>query len=424
MDKFVIQGPATIDGKIKTDGSKNAALPIISGALLIANGETTIRNIPPLRDIFTLIAMLEYVGAKVTYDRDAEVMTINAKTLTQNTAPYELMRQMRASFLVLGPLLARMGEARISLPGGCSLGARPVDFHIKAFATMGAKIREEAGYVIAQAKPLLGGSIYFDRPSHTGTENVLFGAVLARHKTIITNAACDPEIVDVANFLNQAGAKIHGVGTPYIEVEPVKKLSAVDYSVCGDRLVAGTYMFGAAITGGKVEVTGIDPVQLTMVNHKLVEMGCIVTTRKASIVVKAPKKLGPVQVTTFPFPGFPTDLQACIMAAACVASGTSHIRETVFTDRFNHTMEMRRLGAEITIASDEAIISGVDQLRGAEVMAPDIRAGAGLVLACLAAEGKSEVRRVYHIDRGYFRLEERLRSIGVDIERADDRGAE
>jgi UDP-N-acetylglucosamine 1-carboxyvinyltransferase len=420
MDKFVISGPAKIQGRIKTDGSKNAALPIIAGALLIEKGETIIRNIPPLRDIDTIVKMLEYVGAKIAYDRKTQTMTIDAAGVNQNTAPYDLMRQMRASFLVLGPLLARMGEARISLPGGCSLGARPVDYHIKAFAAMGAKISEEAGYVIAKAKQLQGGSIYFDKPSHTGTENILYGAVLAKKPTIITNAACDPEIVDVADFLNKAGAKIYGVGTPQVVVEPVKKLRAVDHTVSGDRLVAGTYLFAAAITGGSVEVTGINPGHLTMVLHKLLEMGCEVTPRKNSVAVKAPKRLNPVQVTTFPYPGFPTDLQACIMAAACMASGTSHIKETVFVDRFSHSMELRRLGAEVAISGDEAVITGVDHLDGASVMAPDIRAGAGLVIACLAAKGRSEILRVYHVDRGYDRLEEKLASLGADIRREKD----
>jgi UDP-N-acetylglucosamine 1-carboxyvinyltransferase len=417
MDKFVIQGSAPLKGKIRTDGSKNAALPIIAGTLLIQNGESVIHNVPPLRDIYTIIEMLKFLGAKVTYDKDAETMTINAQNITENTAPYELMRQMRASFLVLGPILARTGEARVSLPGGCSLGARPVDFHIKGFQDMGAEVTEEGGFVIAKGKPLLGGSIYFDRPSHTGTENIIFGAVFAKNKTIITNAGCDPEIVDVANFLNKAGARISGAGTPNIVVEPVKELQAVEHTVSGDRLVAGTFMFGAAITGGEVEVTGIPSEDLIMVNHKLLEMGCEVKTTKTSISVKAPKRLKPVSVTTFPFPGFPTDLQACIMAASTLASGTSHIKETVFGDRFSHAMELRRLGADVTVSATEALVNGVEELHGASVMAPDIRAGAGLVLACLAAKGPSEILRVYHVDRGYYRLEEKLESLGADIRR-------
>ncbi|HWR83479.1 MAG TPA: UDP-N-acetylglucosamine 1-carboxyvinyltransferase [Candidatus Deferrimicrobium sp.] len=417
MDKFIINGSRKLKGAIRVEGSKNAALPVIVGALLIDRGETTIRNVPPLRDIFTISKVMEHLGARVSYDPEAETITINAEHITRTTAPYELMRQMRASFLVLGPLLARTGEARVSLPGGCVLGARPVDFHIKGFAAMGARITDKAGYVVAKAKPLRGGSIYFDRPSHTGTENLLYGAVFAKEKTVIANAACDPEIVDVAGFLNKAGAKIHGAGTPNVVIEPVKRLKAVDFTVSGDRLVAGTYLFAAAITGGTVKVSGIDPAHLTIVCHKLREMGCQVVIGRSAITVTGPRQPTAVSATTFPYPGFPTDLQACLMAVACKAAGTSRIRETVFKDRFTHTMEMRRLGADITVSSDEAIINGVKELYGAEVMASDIRAGAGIVLACLAAKGRSEVLRVYHIDRGYNKLEEKLSSLGADITR-------
>jgi UDP-N-acetylglucosamine 1-carboxyvinyltransferase len=418
MDKFVINGGRVLKGSIRVDGSKNAALPIIAGALLVDKGETVLKNVPPLRDIFTIKKVLEYLGAEVSYDEKAEVMTINAENVNRNTAPYELMRQMRASFLVLGPLLSRLGEARISLPGGCSLGARPVDYHIKAFATLGAKITEKAGYIIARGKPLKGSSVYFDRPSHTGTENLLFGAVFAQGKTQITNAGCDPEILDVAKFLNKAGARIYGAGTPDIMIEPVKKLKAVEYTVCNDRLVAGTYMIAAAVTGGKIEIKDILPYELTMLIHKLREMGCEIQAAKKSLTVRGPKKLRPINVTTFPYPGFPTDLQASIMAAACIALGTSNIKETVYPDRFSHTMEFRRLGANITVSSSEAIINGVKALDGAEVMAPDIRAGAGITLACLAARGKSEILRVYHVDRAYHKLEEKLSSLGADIIRS------
>ena len=420
MDKFVIKGRQRLEGSLRVDGSKNAALPIIVGALLVEKGETVIRNVPPLRAIFSIIKVIEHLGAKVNYDEKAQVMTIDAQNVSENTAPYELMRQMRASFLVLGPLLARLGEARVSLPGGCSLGARPVDFHIKAFGDMGAEIEEKAGYVIARSKQLTGGYLYFDRPSHTGTENILYGAVFAKNKTYITNAACDPEIVDVANYLNQAGAKISGAGTPSIVVEPVNRLKAIEYTVSGDRLVAGTYMFAAAMTGGELKITGVDPRALTMVTHKLLEMGCQIKAGKSSLTVIAPQgknRLKGVDVTTFPFPGFPTDLQACLMSVASISMGTSHIRETVFMDRFVHAMELRRLGADISVAGGEALIHGVKDLVGAVVMAPDIRAGAGLVLACLAARGQSEVLRVYHVDRGYDKLDEKLASVGADIKR-------
>lgn len=419
MDRFVINGRKKLHGTVKTDGSKNAGLPIIASAILITRGEVELENIPPLRDIYTIKKVMEHLGARVEYDPKSMKMSIDASGINENTAPYELMRQMRASFLVLGPLLGRLGEARVSLPGGCSLGARPVDYHINGFKSLGAQVTEDAGYIIARAKPLKGATIHFDRPSHTGTENIIFGAVLAKGTTRIVNAACDPEVVDVANFLNLAGAKIKGAGTSTVIVEGVKSLKAVKYKVSGDRLVAGTYLCAGAITGGAVETTGINPSHLTMLSRKLYEMGCSVTEGKSSIKVVAPKRLKPVKVVTFPFPGFPTDLQACIMALATVAEGTSSIKETVFEDRFGHTMELRRLGADVTVTSDEAIVKGVELLKGASVMASDIRAGAGLVLACLASEGASEVLRVYHVDRGYSRMEEKLSSLGADIKRVE-----
>ncbi|MFH1686847.1 MAG: UDP-N-acetylglucosamine 1-carboxyvinyltransferase [bacterium] len=420
MDKFVIRGSQPLKGQLKVEGSKNAALPIIAGALLIDAGETVIRNIPPLRDIFTIIKVIEYLGAKVDYDASKQVMSIRAEQLTQNDAPYDLMRQMRASFLMLGPILARQGSARISLPGGCVLGARPVNFHIKAFQAMGAKVTEDGGFVLAKGSPLAGGQVYFDRPSHTGTENVLFGAVLAKGKTRIVNAACDPEVIDVAEFLNKAGARISGAGTPIITVEPVRRLKALEFRVQGDRLVAGTFMFGAAMTKGDVRLKGINPLCLEVVIQKLREMGCQVDSTHNGLRVRGPKRLKAVSITTFPYPGFPTDLQACAMAATCLADGTSHIRETVFSDRFSHTMEMSRLGADITIAGDEAVIVGVPKLTGAKIMASDIRAGAGIILAALAAKGNSEVLRVYHVDRGYSQIEEKLTALGADVTRVKE----
>lgn len=417
MDKFLINGGKPLSGELKIEGSKNAALPIIFGALLIEKGETVIKNVPPLRDIYSTIEVLECLGATVQYDKEAQTIVINAENLEDNEAPYELMRKMRASFLALGPTLVRFKKAKVSLPGGCVLGSRPVDFHIKGFEAMGADISEKGGYVIAEASQLEGGTVYFDRPSHTGTENILYGAVNAKKPTTIINAACDPEVIDLAEFLNKAGAKIQGAGTPTIIVEPVKKLSNVEYSVSGDRLVAGTFMMGAAITGGDISVTGINPHDLTMVNRKLTEMGCEIGIQKNGLSIKGPKRPSAVTVTTFPYPGFPTDLQACLMAVCCIASGTSYIRETVFNDRFSHTMELRRLGADITVSSDEAIVNGVKTLSGAAVMASDIRAGAGIILAALAARGKSEVLRIYHVDRGYYRIEEKLTALGADITR-------
>ncbi len=417
MDKFIIRGAKPLSGEVTVQGAKNAALPIIAGALLIKSGETVLRNIPPLRDIFTLKAMLEHLGARVSYDDKKFVMTIDASGLSENTAPYELMTKMRASFLVLGPILQRMGEARISLPGGCALGPRPVDYHIKGFAGLGAEISEESGYVVAKAKRLQGNTIYFDRPSHTGTENLLYGAVMAKGTTRIINAACDPEVIDLAKFLKKAGAKISGAGTPEIVVQGVTGLKAVKHTVMGDRLEAGTFLMATMATGGRVIVRGAETSHLEIVLKKLGEAGAEISRGAKGIKLIAPKKISPVNVVTFPFPGFPTDLQACLTAMLTKANGISRVRETIFQDAFTYVMELRRLGADISVTADEATINGVKRLTGASVMAPHIRAGAGLVIAGLAAHGRTEVLRVYHIDRGYNHLEEKLKALRADITR-------
>ncbi len=426
MDSFIINGGKPLAGKIKTDGSKNAALPILAATLLVDSGVTTIKNVPILRDISVMVRLLESFGAKVEFDKQAHTITVDASKLTSHLAAYELVSQMRGAFVVLGPLLARLGEAKVSLPGGCSLGARPVDYHIRGLRAMGAEIREKEGYVIAKlAKPNKshksgagrGAIVCFDKQSHTGTENIMFAATLGSGRTTLINAACDPEVVDVAEFLRAAGAKVSGDGTGQIEIEAVKSLKPVTYSIPGDRLVAGTYLIAAAATRGEVTVTGISPSSLTMVLEKLAEMGCSVSAKNSSVSVAAPARLKACLAVTYPFPGFPTDLQACLMAAMTVADGVSRLRETIFEDRFGHAMEMRRLGADITISSDEAIVRGVAKLSGATVMAGDIRAGAGLVIACLAARKQSVVNRVYHIDRGYDRLDDRLNELGAEISR-------
>lgn len=417
MDKFIIRGHRELSGKIEVEGSKNAALPIIAATLLIKKGETVLRNIPPLRDIETIIAMLQHLGARATFDREERTLTVDASVLSSNTAPYEMMRQMRASFLVLGPVLQRMGEAVISLPGGCSLGPRPVDYHLKGFTALGAEITEKKGYIIATAKRLIGNTVYFDKPSHTGTENLIYGAVMARGTTRMVNAACDPEVVDLAEYLNKAGAKISGAGTPLIEIEGVSRLQPVEYKVMGDRLEAGTFLMAGMVSGGSIEVAGSETYCLEIVLNKLREAGAVIKAGAAGIKLTAPKKIKSVDMVTFPFPGFPTDLQACFMALLTRGTGIGKISETVFEDRFTHVMELRRLGADISVAGNEAAIRGVRRLEGATVMASDIRAGAGLVIAGLAASGKTEVLRVYHIDRGYYNLEEKLRRLGADISR-------
>jgi len=417
MDKFVIEGGIRLSGSVDVGSSKNAMLPIITAALLVDKGEVILNDLPDLADIATILKVLEGLGAKVTRTLSGRKVSINSENLVSHEAPYDLVRKMRASFLVLGPLLARMGKAKVSLPGGCVLGARPVDQHLKGFKALGANWTEEHGYIIAESNGLSGNVVCFDRPTHTGTENVLMGAVLATGKTTLINAACDPEVQDLADFLNQRGAKISGAGTSTLEITGVKRLKPGEYTVIPDRLEAGTLMMAAAITGGYLELRNIIPEHLAMVFTKLKEMGCEIELNGKKLKLKGPKKLKPVDVITYPFPGFPTDLQPQIMAMATLASGTSHIKETVFESRFTHIMELVRLGADVKIANDEATVAGVNQLKAASVMASDIRAGAGLITACLAASGTSEILRVYHIDRGYEKIEEKLSRLGAKITR-------
>lgn len=425
MDKFVIEGGRKLAGTVRIQGSKNAVLPILAASLLAAKGETLINNVPDLADVKTMLKVLEKLGAKVKSYTDDKFtgspskrrVVINAEHLKSYEAPYDLVRKMRASFLVMGPLLARFRKAKVSLPGGCVLGPRPVNLHLSGFTKLGAKIKREHGYVIASGKKLSGNLIYFDRPTHTGTENVLMVACLSSGKTTIVNAACDPEVVDLVRFLSLMGAKIKGAGSSTIYVEGVKKLKAVEYTPIPDRLDAATFMMATCITGGRVELKDVVAEHVRIETLKLREMGAEIVENKNRIMVKGPKKLKPVTVTTYPHPGFPTDMQASIMALTCIADGTSQIRETVFEDRFTHVMELCRLGADIKISGDRATINGVPQLKGASVMASDIRGGAGLTLAGLAAEGTTKVLRVYHIDRGYEHIEERLAQLGAKIKR-------
>ncbi len=417
MDEFHIRGGIRLEGEVQVGGAKNAALPILIAALLVEDGESVIRNVPDLRDIHTCLKVLGHLGVESEFDREQSTIRLDASGLTGVEAPYELMQQMRASFLVMGPLLARMGKARISLPGGCAIGPRPVDQHRKAFKAMGASFEDEGGYMAGTADPLHGATIFFDRPSHTGTENVIMGAVLAEGTTTIVNAACDPEVTDLAQMLRAAGAIIEGEGSTNITIEGVESLRPFDHAVMADRLEAATFLIAGAITGGQVTVRGVRAEDLRIVLAKLEEMGVEITTTEESITASLDGRPKPTLITTYPFPGFPTDLQAAIMALTSVADGTSVIRETVFEDRFLHVAELARLGAEIRTVGDEATIIGVENLSGASVMASDIRAGAGLVLACLAAEGDAVITRVYHIDRGYEHIEDRLSSLGARIER-------
>lgn len=422
MDAFRIQGGNPLSGSVAVRGAKNAALPVMIAGLLVEKGVSVVHNVPDLRDIHTALRVLEHLGVRAGFDRDAGRVTIDATQPLRHEAPYELVRQMRASFLVLGPLLARLGRARVSLPGGCAIGPRPVDQHRRAFQLMGARIVDEGGYIEAEAKPLRGTTIYFDRPSHTGTENVMIAAVLAEGVTTILNAACDPEVADLAEALNTAGARIEGAGSATITVEGVSSIRPIEHAVMPDRLEAGTFLAAVAATGGEIEIENARPGDLGLVIAKFREMGMEVEPVSGGIRARMEHRPAAVSAVTAPYPGFPTDLQAALMAVACVADGTSVIRETVFEDRFVHLAELVRLGAQIRMVGNEATIIGVEQLSGATIMASDIRAGAGLVVACLAAEGESVVNRVYHIDRGYERLEERLNGLGASITREESQG--
>jgi UDP-N-acetylglucosamine 1-carboxyvinyltransferase len=420
MDKFVVNGKRKLKGELTLQGSKNAALPILAAGLLFAKGQTTIKNVPNLADIDTMLQVLNHLGVNTTWDKTAQVVTMDASNIATGEAPYDLVRKMRASFLVMGPLLGRTGQARVSLPGGCVLGPRPVDYHLKAFARLGATIEEEQGYVKAIAKNGLRGTvIHFDKPSHTGTENVMMAACLSPGTTTIINAGCDPEVVDLANFLNKAGAKIRGAGSVVMEIEGIKELKPVEHSVMLDRLEAGTFMMAVGTAGGEIKLSPNPAVFMSIVVDKLKESGLEFAAEKDGLKIARKGTPKAMDITTFPYPGFPTDLQASALAMCCLCEGISHIKETVFTERFNHVMELTRLGADIKVAGEEAIITGVKGIQGAGVMASDIRAGAGLVVGALGASGTTEILRIYHIDRGYERIENKLNSIGADIQRID-----
>jgi UDP-N-acetylglucosamine 1-carboxyvinyltransferase len=419
MDKFIVHGGRALKGEVSVAGAKNSVLPIMAAALLPAAGTSVIRNVPDLADVHTMARVLSLLGARVNFDTQKGVLEINASGVDRTEAPYDLVRKMRASFIVMGPLLARFHEARVSLPGGCSLGQRPVNLHLRGFERMGTTFTEDHGYIHGRTEGLVGATVHFDRPSHTGTENIMLGAVLASGTTHIINAACDPEVEDVAAFLSAMGARVKGAGTTQVTIEGSTALKPADVTVMPDRLEAGTYLMAGAITGGNVKVKGCLPHHLELVLQKLVEMGCEFETGGDFVRVKGPKRLRAADMVTFPYPGYPTDLQAAHMSLCCVADGTSHVRETVFEDRFTHVMELLRLGASIKVAGDEATIRGVPELSGASVMASDIRAGAGLVVAALAARNTTEVLRIYHIDRGYVQMEQKFAGLGADITRLD-----
>lgn len=419
LDKIIVRGGNRLTGRVRIHGAKNAVLPIIAATILGTTGKSVIHETPALDDVYTISDVLRHLGAQVTFFGDR--LVVDATSLDGYEAPYELVRKMRASFLVMGPLLARLGRARIALPGGCAIGSRPIDQHLKGFEAMGASIEMGHGFVEARVHGRLKGTrIYLDVPSVGATENIMMAATLAEGTTVIENAAMEPEIVDLATFLNAMGARVRGAGTGTIRIDGVEALHGTTHTVIPDRIEAGTFMVAAAITRGNVLVEGAIYDHVRAVAAKLSEMGVYVEEEDGGIRVVAEGRLRPVDVKTLPYPGFPTDMQAQMMALLAVTEGTSTVTETVFENRFMHVEELKRMNAQIRIEGRSAIIDGVPRLSGAKVCATDLRAGAALVLAGMAADGETEVTGLHHIDRGYVDLVGKLRRLGADIARVSE----
>jgi UDP-N-acetylglucosamine 1-carboxyvinyltransferase len=422
MDKFIINGGKPLQGEVIISGAKNSALPILAASIL-ASDNVTISNVPHLKDVNTMIALLKQLGAQIVNDGNHTIQ-VDANHINDLVAPYELVKTMRASILVLGPLLARFGRADVSLPGGCAIGTRPVDLHLKALKAMGADIVVKNGYIKASCKKgrLQGKTLVFDTVTVTGTENILMAAVLAEGTTLIKNAAREPEVVDLAHFLTQMGAKIKGAGTHTIEVEGVESLGGGTYSVMPDRIEAGTYLTAGALTRGQVTVKQVKPDNLLSMLCKFEEAGATLTIGQDWVTLDmCGARPEAVNISTAPYPAFPTDMQAQFMALNAVAQGASSVTETIFENRFMHVQELQRMGAQIRLNGNTAMITGVEKLAGAPVMATDLRASAGLILAALAADGETTVERIYHVDRGYERIEEKLSNIGANIKRLSSR---
>lgn len=418
MAKILINGGKPLSGTIKVSGAKNAALPIIAGVIL-STKPVRLTNVPALNDVITISKVLEALGVKVKRT-DNNVYEFDASGPISEEAPYELVKTMRASFFVMGPLLARLRKARVPLPGGCAIGVRPVNIHLKGFEQLGAQVSIESGCAVAVADKLVGTNILLDFPSVGATENLIMAASLAEGRTTIENAAQEPEIVDLANFLNAMGAKIQGAGGPSIIIDGVKELGGCEYSVMPDRIEAGTFAVLGAMTKGPIRVENCNPDHLVALTVKLREMGATIETGKDYIIASAEKPLKAVEVKTLPYPGFATDMQAQLMAAMSIAEGTSSVTETIFENRFMHVSELSRMGANINIHERTAVIHGVETLEGAPVAATDLRAGAAMVLAGLAAQGHTEISQIFHIDRGYEDLVGRIRKLGADITRIED----
>ena len=413
MNKIVIEGGVSLKGSVKLSGAKNAALPALASCLL-TGGWHRIRNVPLLKDITTIKMIMSRMG--VIFQEDKELLSINSENLNEYEAPYDLVKTMRASILLLGPLLARMGRARISLPGGCAIGARPINLHLKALAAMGVNMFLDHGYINARADRLRGTNIFFDNPTVTGTENVMMAAVKAEGQTILRNAAKEPEIMDLANMLRSMGAQIEGDGTDTIVINGVRDLKPAEHTVIPDRIEAGTFMIASAMTKGETKIYECRPDHLSAVIEKLRSVGADIDMIDNGVLVKGPEVINSIDIKTMPFPGFPTDLQAQFMTLMCIAKGSSIIEETIFENRFIHVSELKRMGADININGNQALVRGRDRLLAAPVMATDLRASASLILAGLVAQdGRTEVNRIYHLDRGYEALEKKFQALGARI---------
>ena len=416
MEKLLIRGGNQLSGKITCSGAKNAALPMIASTIL-SDEKVTLRNLPYLQDITTMFELLGSMGSDIILDENMN-FTIFSKDLKDTEARYELVKTMRASILVLGPLVAKYGKAKIALPGGCAIGSRPVNYHLDSLEKMGAKIKLKNGYIEASSKKLKGAEIKFDGITVTGTENIMMAAALAEGKTTLTNVAKEPEIIDLANMLNSMGAKIDGAGSDRITIEGVDNLTGTNFEIPADRIEAGTYLAAAAVTKGDITIEGINPNRLMKVIDKLKDAGADIEYQNNAISISMNKDVpNPVDITTAPFPEFPTDMQAQFSVINAISNGTANIYETVFENRFMHILELNRMGCDISVNGNHAIIKGVKSLSGAEVMATDLRASASLILAGLCAKGETIVDRIYHIDRGYERIEEKLNYLGANIVR-------
>ncbi|MBT2642999.1 UDP-N-acetylglucosamine 1-carboxyvinyltransferase [Bacillus sp. ISL-41] len=419
MEKIIVRGGQRLSGSVKVEGAKNAVLPVIAATLLASDGKSVIRDVPTLSDVYTINEVLRSLNAVVEFENNT--ITVDASRELKIEAPFEYVRKMRASVLVMGSLLARNGRARVALPGGCAIGSRPIDQHLKGFEAMGATVKVGNGFIEAEAvNGLHGAKIYLDFPSVGATENIMMAAVLAKGTTIIENVAKEPEIVDLANFLNKMGAKVKGAGTGTIKIEGVEVLFGADHNIIPDRIEAGTFMVASAITGGNVLVKGAVPEHLSSLVAKMEEMGVTIIEEEEGLRVIGPEKLKAVDIKTMPHPGFPTDMQSQMMALLLRAQGTSMITETVFENRFMHVEEFRRMNANIKIDGRSVIMNGPSNLQGAEVAATDLRAAASLILTGLVADGVTRVTELYHLDRGYVNFHHKLAALGADIERVSE----